>query len=101
MKRFVAVLTIAGTTALVGGLGDSVMANGYPPTTTVAPTTTAAPTTTDVAGGGATTTAAPTDSLPATGSSTGSTTWIGGMLLLAGLGMFAVAQVRRRQTLTS
>ncbi|MDJ0771447.1 MAG: LPXTG cell wall anchor domain-containing protein [Ilumatobacter sp.] len=45
-----------------------------------------------------TTTAAPAGGLPATGSSSGNTTMIiATVLLLAGAGMFGVAQVRRRQ----
>lgn len=40
---------------------------------------------------------APTDSLPATGSDgVGTTTWIAAGLLLAGLGLFGVASMRRR-----
>ncbi|MEM1335965.1 MAG: hypothetical protein AAGG08_21155 [Actinomycetota bacterium] len=40
----------------------------------------------------------PTGGLPATGSDgIGTTTWIAGSLLLVGLGLFAVATVRRRQ----
>ena len=59
-------------------------------TTTAGPTTTVGPTTTGV----------PADDLPETGSSTGPTVMIAAVLLLAGIGMFAVAQVRRRQAET-
>ena len=95
MKRIAAGLAIAGSTVLMGGaLMGGPTVSAYPVDTTVAPTTTidaGAGTPTTVAGG-----------LPITGSSSsGSTTAIAGILLLAGGGMFAVSRVRRNQTLTA
>jgi LPXTG-motif cell wall-anchored protein len=121
MKRIAAVLAMAGGFLLIGGTVGNAGDNGGLPytettttveatTTTAAPTTTVAPTTTiagtttttidDDSGAGVPTTTV-AGQLPDTGSnSSGPTVVIATVLLLAGAGMFLVAQVRRRQPTT-